>query len=41
LDFIILKRRGVFRFSSHHLAHLSFLGLAGASMFLTKAGEIL
>ncbi|MDO8570975.1 MAG: CAP domain-containing protein [Candidatus Daviesbacteria bacterium] len=41
LDFIILKRRGVFRFSSHHLAHLSFLSLSGASMFLTKAGEIL
>ncbi|MDO8486487.1 MAG: CAP domain-containing protein [Candidatus Staskawiczbacteria bacterium] len=41
LDFIILKRRGVFRFSSHHLAHLSFLGLAGTSMFLIKVGEIL
>lgn len=41
LDFIILKKRGVFRFSSNHLAHLSFLGIAGASIFLTKIGEIL
>lgn len=41
LDFIILRRRGVFRFSSHHLAHLSFLGLTEVSILLTKTGEIL
>lgn len=41
LDFIILKRRGVFRLSSHHFAHLSFLGLSGTSLFMTKVGEIL
>lgn len=41
LDFIVLKKRGVFRLSSHHFAHLSFLGLAGASLFLAKIGEIL
>lgn len=41
VDFIVLKKRGVFRLSSHHLAHLSFLGLSGASLFITKAGEIL
>lgn len=41
LDFIVLKRRGVFRLSSEHFAHLSFLALASASVILTKAGEIL
>lgn len=41
LDFIILKRRGVFKISSHHFAHLSFLGLSGTSLFLAKVGEIL
>ncbi len=40
-DFIILKRRGVFRLSSQHFAHLSFLALAGASVILAKTGEIL
>ncbi|MFA5932932.1 MAG: CAP domain-containing protein [Microgenomates group bacterium] len=41
LDFIVLKRRGVFRISSAHVAHLSFLALAGASTLLSKVGEIL
>lgn len=41
LDFVILRRRGVFRFSSHHFAHLSFMAVAGTSLFLSKAGEIL
>jgi len=41
LDFLILKKRGVFRVSSHHLAHLSFLAVAAASVILTHAGEIL
>lgn len=41
LDFIVLKRRGVFRLSSEHFAHLSFLAMASASVILTKAGEIL
>ncbi len=40
-DFIILRRRGVFRFSSHHFAHLSFMAIAGTSLLLNKAGEIL
>lgn len=40
-DWIILKRRGVVRVSSHHLAHLSFLAVAGASLFLTRIGDIL
>lgn len=41
VDFLVLKRRGVFRFSSHHLAHLSFMAVVGTSLFLSKAGEIL
>lgn len=41
LDFIILKRRGVFRLSSHHIAHLSFLAIVGAGLVLGKVGEIL
>jgi hypothetical protein len=41
LDFIILKKRGVFRLSSHHFAHLSFLAVAGASLILSSVGEIL
>jgi hypothetical protein len=40
-DFIVLKLRGVNRTSSHHLSHLGFLAVAGASLFLIKAGEIL
>lgn len=40
-DFVVLQRRGVFRFSSHHAAHLSLLSISGFSVFLTKAGEIL
>lgn len=41
LDFIILKKRGVFRISSHHFAHLGFLAVLGASIFFSHAGEIL
>lgn len=41
VDFVVIKRRGVFRFSSHHLAHLSFMAVVGTSLFLSKAGEIL
>lgn len=40
-DFFILRRRGVFRISSVHVAHLSFLALAGAGTILSKVGEIL
>lgn len=40
-DFIVLKKRGVFRLSSAHVAHLSFLALAGASTIISKVGEIL
>lgn len=40
-DFIVLRRRGVFRITGAHVAHLSFLGLAGISTLLAKAGEII
>lgn len=40
LDFAVLKRRGVFRLSSHHLAHMSLLALTGASLFVSQAGDI-
>lgn len=41
LDYVLLKRRGVFRLSSHHLAHLSFLALGSLSLLWGKIGEIL
>jgi len=40
-DFIVLRRRGVFRLSSAHVAHLSFLALTGAATIFAKIGEIL
>ncbi|MDD2822924.1 MAG: CAP domain-containing protein [Candidatus Daviesbacteria bacterium] len=41
IDFLVLRRRGVFRLSSAHVAHLSFLALTGASTIFAKVGEIL
>ncbi|KKR80447.1 MAG: hypothetical protein UU73_C0001G0217 [Candidatus Daviesbacteria bacterium GW2011_GWA1_41_61] len=41
LDLIILRRRGVFRISSHHLAHLSFLAVSGAAILASNSGDIL
>lgn len=41
LDLIILKRRGVYRVSSHHIAHLSFLALFGIAIILGNPGDIL
>lgn len=41
VDFVVLRRRGVFRFSSHHFAHLSFMAVVGTSLILSKAGEVL
>lgn len=40
-DFVVLKRRGVFRLSSHHLAHLSFLAITATTLVSTHAGQIL
>ncbi|MBI4038993.1 hypothetical protein HY384_03480 [Candidatus Daviesbacteria bacterium] len=40
-DFWILRRRGVFRFSSHHIAHMALLSLAAGSLFVINPGAIL
>lgn len=40
-DFVVLKRRGVFRLSSNHFAHLSFLALTGTSLMTSSGGSIL
>ncbi len=40
-DFWILKKRGVFRISSHHIAHMALLGLTAGSLILTQPGAIL
>lgn len=41
LDLYILKRRGVFRISSHHIAHMALLSLAAGSLMMTGPGAIL
>ncbi len=41
LDMIILYRRGVFRLSSHHIAHMSLLAITLASILSTHTGDIL
>lgn len=41
IDVLVLKRRGVFRISSHHLAHMVLLSLAAGSLFLAGPGAIL
>ncbi len=41
IDLIVLKRRGVFQLSSHHIAHLGFLAATSLSVFVSRAGEIL
>lgn len=41
LDVWTLKRRGVFRLSSHHFAHLSFLAFSGVTVMTTHSGAIL
>ncbi len=41
LDLYVLKRRGVFRLSSHHLAHMSILALAGTTLLTSSGGSIL
>lgn len=40
-DLIVLKRRGVFALTSSRLAHLSFLGISGAGILISRAGEVL
>lgn len=41
LDIWILKKRGVFRISSHNVAHLALLSLAAGSLFMASPGAIL
>lgn len=41
LDLWVLKRRGVFRISSNHIAHVAFLSLAAGSLFMASPGAIL
>lgn len=41
LDWIILKKRGVFRISSSHLAHMAILGVTAAGVLTVNGGSIL
>lgn len=41
IDFVVLRRRGVFRITSSHIAHLSFLALSGVSIMVIHGGSIL
>lgn len=40
LDFIILRRRGIFRFSSSHFAHMAILGVAAATIISADPGQV-
>lgn len=41
IDLYVLKRRGVFRLSSHHVAHMALLSLAAGGLVLASQGAIL
>lgn len=41
LDIWVLKKRGVFRLSSHHIAHMALFSLTAGSIFLTSPGAVL
>lgn len=41
VDFIVLKKRGVYRFSSHHFANLSFIAAGTVSLINMHPGAIL
>lgn len=41
LDIWILRKRGVFRISSHHVAHMALLSLTAGSIFMTGPGTVL
>lgn len=41
VDLFVLSRRGVFRISSHHIAHMSILSIASAGLILASPGAIL
>lgn len=41
IDLAVLKKRGVFRISSHHIAHMALLGTALAAISMAHPGSIL
>ncbi len=41
IDMLVLYKRGIFRLSSHHIAHMSFLSIAAASILSSSPGSIL
>lgn len=41
VDLWVLKRRGVFRISSQHIAHMALLSLAAGSLYMSNPGAIL
>src|SRR3989344_2893563 len=41
IDLIVLKKRGVLRLGSHHIAHMSILGIAAATILASSPGAIL
>lgn len=41
IDLIILRKRGVFRITSYHLAHMAILGVAAAALLSASPGAIL
>ena len=41
IDLIVLKKRGVLRLGSHHIAHMSILGVAAATILASGPGAIL
>lgn len=41
VDLWVLKRRGVFRISSQHIAHVALLSLAAGSLYISNPGAVL
>lgn len=41
IDLIVLRRRGVLRITSHHMAHMAILSVAAASLLVSSGGSIL
>lgn len=41
LDVWVLKKRGVFRISSHHIAHMAILSLAAGSLIMGSPGAVI
>lgn len=41
IDIYMLRKRGVLRLSSHHIAHMALLSLAAGSIYMTNPGAIL